>query len=279
VGERQDANNAGGVRERVTIAEAATLLGVHPNTVRNRVKAGTYRAEKVVTERGPTWMIDRDSLTTNAPPSDSQQLVGRVPHEAQAALQVLAREIVREAGIAQDPAREAELAGNKLALEAARTQVIVAAGLLVGMAAVVGILPGGSLASPLLYIAFALVLISIFAGISAMYEIATRTSRSEGLVGGWWTWGSSAWFIVGLSAFITFVLLNSPMGSAPGAPSGQLSYWLVVLGAGIVGWLASLLLRAYLAYLSGRRQPERQTPATGWERPSERPWWRRMFGG
>ena len=32
---------------RVTIAEAATLLGVHPNTVRNRVRDGTYKAEKV----------------------------------------------------------------------------------------------------------------------------------------------------------------------------------------------------------------------------------------
>jgi hypothetical protein len=30
VGERQDANNAGRAFERVTIREAATLLGVHP---------------------------------------------------------------------------------------------------------------------------------------------------------------------------------------------------------------------------------------------------------
>jgi hypothetical protein len=50
VGERPDANNAGRVEGRVTIAEAATLLGVHPNTVRSRVKAKMYRAEKVVTE-------------------------------------------------------------------------------------------------------------------------------------------------------------------------------------------------------------------------------------
>jgi hypothetical protein len=47
---------------RVTITEAATLLGVHPNTVRGRVKAGVYDAEKVATEHGLTWMIDRDSL-------------------------------------------------------------------------------------------------------------------------------------------------------------------------------------------------------------------------
>ncbi len=77
MGETPDANNAGRGVDRVTISEAATLLNVHPNTVRNRVKAGAYRAEKVVTERGPTWMIDRDSLTTNTPTNDSQQLVSQ----------------------------------------------------------------------------------------------------------------------------------------------------------------------------------------------------------
>ncbi len=77
VGEGQDANNAGRESERVTISEAATLLGLHPNTVRNRVRAGIYRAEKVLTERGSTWMIDRDSLTTNTPTNDSQQLVSQ----------------------------------------------------------------------------------------------------------------------------------------------------------------------------------------------------------
>ncbi len=59
---------------RVTITEAATLLGVHPNTVRGRVRAGIYDAEKVTTEHGLTWMIDRDSLINPPLPRDSQQL-------------------------------------------------------------------------------------------------------------------------------------------------------------------------------------------------------------
>jgi hypothetical protein len=59
--------------DRVTITEAATLLGVHPNTVRGRVKAGTYEAEKVFTENGFTWMIDRNSLINPPLPSASQQ--------------------------------------------------------------------------------------------------------------------------------------------------------------------------------------------------------------
>jgi hypothetical protein len=100
------ADNAGGDIERVTIAEAADLLGCHPNTVRSRVKAGMYRAEKFHTENGPTWFIERDSLTDSAPTSAPQQLTGGVPAAQQEAIQELARTIVREAGIARDPERE-----------------------------------------------------------------------------------------------------------------------------------------------------------------------------
>ncbi len=64
--------------DRVTITEAATLLGVHPNTVRGRVKAGLYDAEKVATEHGLTWMIDRDSLVNNPLPTDSQPTPSQV---------------------------------------------------------------------------------------------------------------------------------------------------------------------------------------------------------
>jgi len=58
---------------RLTITEAATLLKVHPNTVRSRVKAGLYDAEKVFTENGFTWMGDRDSLINPPLPEASQQ--------------------------------------------------------------------------------------------------------------------------------------------------------------------------------------------------------------
>jgi transcriptional regulator with XRE-family HTH domain len=67
-------DNTGRTFERVTIVEAAAQLGCHPNTVRYRVMAGMYRAEKVPTENGPTWMIERDSLTTG----DSKEVSGRV---------------------------------------------------------------------------------------------------------------------------------------------------------------------------------------------------------
>ena len=48
--------------ETVTIAEAAALLGVHRNTVRNRIKTGRYKAHKVVTPQGDTYAIERESL-------------------------------------------------------------------------------------------------------------------------------------------------------------------------------------------------------------------------
>jgi hypothetical protein len=132
VGEAPEANNAGRDVERVTISEAATLLNVHPNTVRNRVKAEIYRAEKVVTERGPTWMIDRDSLTTNTPPNDSQQLVGRVPAEA---LTMLAREIVRESGLQRDPQTEARRDGLKTYVDALKHFGTLSGAAAVGVAA------------------------------------------------------------------------------------------------------------------------------------------------
>ena len=56
----------------MTISEAAALLGCHRNTVRSRLKAGMYRAEKIDTENGLTWMIERESLTTE----DSQEVSG-----------------------------------------------------------------------------------------------------------------------------------------------------------------------------------------------------------
>lgn len=100
------ADNAGRAIERVTIAEAAALLGCHPNTVRSHVKAGVYRAEKVHTENGPTWMIERDSLTTNAPTSAPQQPTSGVPAAQQEAIQELVRTIAREAGLQRDPETE-----------------------------------------------------------------------------------------------------------------------------------------------------------------------------
>jgi excisionase family DNA binding protein len=48
--------------EMVTIAEASRLLRVHRNTIRNRIKAGRYKATKVLTPQGETYAIPRAEL-------------------------------------------------------------------------------------------------------------------------------------------------------------------------------------------------------------------------
>ena len=99
MGEGQHTNNIGKGGDRLTIAEAAALLGVHKNTVRNRIKNGSYRAEMVQTEHGPTYLIERESLLTNmsanAPSRASQELVG---HQAMEFVQELLRPFVSELG-------------------------------------------------------------------------------------------------------------------------------------------------------------------------------------
>jgi excisionase family DNA binding protein len=59
-------------REALTIRQAATLLGVHPNTIRNRIKVGTYKADKVQTEHGENYLIPRSELS---PPSTNNVMV------------------------------------------------------------------------------------------------------------------------------------------------------------------------------------------------------------
>ncbi len=51
--------------EMLTVQDAAQMLGVHPNTVRNRIKAGQYRAEWAPSPHGPRQLIPRSSLVSD----------------------------------------------------------------------------------------------------------------------------------------------------------------------------------------------------------------------
>jgi hypothetical protein len=54
--------------DEVTLADAADLLGVHPNTVRNRIRSGAYQARKVPSSVGPDiYLIKRAQLDLPAP--------------------------------------------------------------------------------------------------------------------------------------------------------------------------------------------------------------------
>jgi excisionase family DNA binding protein len=120
-GDRRYAYNSDRAGDRLTIADAATLLGVHKNTIRNRIKDGTYKAEKVITERGPTYLIERESLltnlNTNTLSSASQQLV---TPQAMEFVQELLRPFVNELG---DVREELGAERARRAIERARREV------------------------------------------------------------------------------------------------------------------------------------------------------------
>jgi hypothetical protein len=55
--------------DEVTLAEAAELLGVHPNTIRNRIRSGVYEARKVPSAAGPEiYLLKRVELDIPTPP-------------------------------------------------------------------------------------------------------------------------------------------------------------------------------------------------------------------
>lgn len=66
----------------LSITEAAALVGVHRNTIRNRIKVGRYKAHKVFTPQGETYVVARESLGVNAatPPSQAAQPLPTVVH-------------------------------------------------------------------------------------------------------------------------------------------------------------------------------------------------------
>lgn len=69
----------------LSITEAAALLGVHRNTVRNRIKVGRYKAHKVLTPQGETYVVARESLgvsPTTPTNQAAQPLTTAVHHNA-----------------------------------------------------------------------------------------------------------------------------------------------------------------------------------------------------
>ncbi len=93
--------------DSLTIRQAATLLNCHPNTVRNRIKSRVYRADKVITEHGETYLIPRSELskelTTNnvvapTPPQSPSHPLPDVREAMRAMLEPFVKELgeVRE---------------------------------------------------------------------------------------------------------------------------------------------------------------------------------------
>jgi hypothetical protein len=254
VAERQDDNNAGEVPDRATIAQAATLLGCHPNTVRSRVRAGIYKAEKVMSERGPTWMIERDSLITNTPTSSRQQGASEVPVAQQEALQELARQIVMEAGLGQHPEVQARLEASKLSAEAAKTHVLLSSGALVGIAAMVSILPSSTRNMEFLLMAVLLIGLSVLFGFVRMDQLVevvasqrqppTRTLATLGPM----------FLVVGLLVFALYIFYNIPWHPQEGLLGLELTRKQVVLGSPVVAVLTTAIIFGVRALLERRKR-------------------------
>jgi hypothetical protein len=177
--------------------------------------------------------------------ADQQRDGGKeqLPEREQEALQELARAIVRESGIAQDPVQTALLEGNKQAAEVAKTLVVVGSGLLVGMAAVVGFLPAESRTSLLLSVAFILVLLSIMSGFQWMQHIAAATARAEAAQEGEGYYALRG-FLVGLLMFIVYVVVYVPL-EKPGNPEARRVLEIGAIGAVIATvWLTTWIIPA-----------------------------------
>ena len=61
-------------KEYITVGEAAKLLGVHRNTVHNRIKTGRISAHKVLEADREVYRIERDSLDVGRTSADVRTL-------------------------------------------------------------------------------------------------------------------------------------------------------------------------------------------------------------
>ena len=77
-------------KEYVTVGEAAKLLGVHRNTVHNRIKSGRLTAHKVVEGEREIYRIERDSLGVGRTGADVRTLDAQRPTPGEELAQLIA---------------------------------------------------------------------------------------------------------------------------------------------------------------------------------------------
>jgi hypothetical protein len=286
---------------RIPLRDAADALGVSKDAVRQRIRRGTLQSDKGEDGRVYVYLdasVDDVQTPERADSGVVDELRDRVGYlERQVeeerdarrrADTLLARLMDRlpelEApsdargspqGAAEEPESaeprsdvtelEKRVEGNKLAMEAARTQLLVGSGLLVGMGAVVGIMPNASRASPILYAAFALVVLSVYVGIMWMREIAAAMGRSERHplqtevlpnIGG----VSSLFFILGLGLFSFYVVFNHPGDDA----EGWRGSWIVSpdttseQGRWLAAFLALVVIVLFVGYFARWRRKRKK---------------------
>jgi hypothetical protein len=205
-----------------------------------------------------------------------------------------ARPIVRETGLGNDAEREALFEASKLKVEAAKTQVLISSGSLVGIAAVVKVLPTGQHLFFLLGAVF-FICLSVLGGFLWMGDVAravTALRRPPREI----TWFGPLLLAMGLFMFGLYVFYNVPWEHAAGllawaeARIVLRGLTLVLVGSGIA-LIAVVLLQRRIEAPQGASEgaePAEETPdraephsATGGaqEGAQRRPWWKRVFRG
>lgn len=118
------------------------------------------------------------------------------------------------------------------------------------MAAVVGVMPGASLSSPLLYVAFGLVLLSILSGIMLIRHVAWVTISSEGNALGGHGYPAVLSFLSGMVVFVQYVLWNSPGPGSAQTARGQVLGTLVLLLFALVGTFVATFFQYLPCYVA-----------------------------
>jgi excisionase family DNA binding protein len=112
-------------KEYVTVGEAAKLLGVHRNTIHNRIKSGRIRAHKVVEAEREVYRIERDSLDVGRTRADVHTLDAQRTMASEELARIIAGRldaIVRDYGQQLGDLRE-ELGGERARREVAEERV------------------------------------------------------------------------------------------------------------------------------------------------------------
>lgn len=86
----QDAQQVEPQKEYVTVGEAAKLLGVHRNTVHNRIKTGRITAHKVVEGEREIYRIELDSLGVGRTRADVHTLDAQRTADSEELAQLIA---------------------------------------------------------------------------------------------------------------------------------------------------------------------------------------------
>jgi hypothetical protein len=185
-----------------------------------------------------------------------------------------ARLIVRETGLGNDAEREALFEASKLKVEAAKTQVLISSGSLVGIAAVVKVLPTGQHQFFILGAVY-FICLSVLGGFVWMEDVSravTALRRPPREI----SWFGPLLLLLGLFVFGLYVFYNVSSEHGEGIlawAEARIMLWAlnaVVVVLGIIAFIAGVLL---WRRIEEAPQEASEAAETGSREGGRRPWW------